>query len=78
MQLPRERGQLKAGEPVFIPLVRYTNNRSAEAVETNRCCGCRFEHTMVYRVILSTHKEPKWYLSVSAYPIENTRPKRKK
>ena len=79
-QTPRE-GKLRAGEPVLHPLIRYANNKAAEAVETSRCCGCGFEHVMVYRVFLSSggrikNRPNDWWLTVSAYPVENTRPKR--
>ena len=65
--------QRQDGEPRFLELIKYANDRTLTAQESVKCCDCGLTHLHTYNIVrIRLKKRNKWYLVERAYRIQGT------
>ncbi len=58
------------GEPQFLELVKYANDRTLSITALSKCCNCSLIHLHTYNVVrIKLKKKNKWYLIIRAYRV---------
>lgn len=65
--------QMRDGEPRFLPMRRWENDRTLSAEMVVRCCDCGLQHMYTFNVL--TDDEGDYFLLKRAYRLDDEKPK---